>query len=220
MAGLIKSLFRKPTYRRYLVLGDSRTASFWNCSNWTTHVFPVLDGLLKLGSCSPSVHCRQVTGPTSKEVRFGRLEWSPENSREWCHSPKRSQTAAWLFVDLQVYCPAKQQLIKEDELPSIYFQVQPMGRKDYAGKAIFDQSIHVAIREEIVTARRDDVESEVSKLSRLPGALALYEATSKVAALNAFESLVREDFVYRGILDSELPDVQRMSVKWSRIGGT
>ena len=42
----------------------------------------------------------------------------------------------------------------------------------------------------------------------------------RFAAPDNFESLVREDFVYRGILDSELPDVKRMRVRWSRIGGT
>ena len=179
----------------------------------------MIDELLGLGACEPSVHCRQVTGPASREVRLGNLKWMREDAERWCHSFERTETAAWIFVDLQVYCPPKALLIKEDGLPAIYVQLQPLGRKDYAARrAKYDQGIHIAIDERLAREKSSSVQQLSERLLGLPGAVSLYESSSRISALNAFESALREDFVYRGILDSELPDVTKMRGKWSRVG--
>lgn len=216
MAGLLKSLFRRPKYRSYLLLGDSRVASSWACSYWTRYLFPGLNELVECCGCAPSIQCRQLTGPDSKEVKFGRLTWSMEDAQKWCHSPQEPSRGEWLFVDLQVFCPPRQQLVKEDELPTIYLQVKPVGRRDHERKAIYDEAVLIALEERFVSQNTALVDSVIAKLTGSPAFVALFVSTPTIPALNQFESFVREAFIYRGMHEDELPNVARMPGKWER----
>jgi hypothetical protein len=215
MAGLLKSLFSAPVYERYVVLGDSQKGPFWDCTNWTERLFPILDRVIAQVQGEASVHCRQVTGSLSKDVKFGRIGWSRDDSKKWCHSSEFPERKAWQFVDLQVFCPAKPVLIKTTELPTVYIQVKPMTRNDTETKTAYDEGVFIALRERF--AWGGAAESMVSALTHVPGVVAIYKATAKVTQLNAFESLVREDFMYRGMLESEFPDVKKMRLKWVRV---
>lgn len=214
--GFLKNIFLTPSYDRYVVLGDSRKGSFWDCANWKTFLFPVLDELLKRAGCTPSVQCRQVKGAHSKEVAFGSLDWSPDDAEKWCHSSENPERDAWKFIDLQVFCPAKAGLIKEGTLPKIYMQVKPMTRSDTESKTSYDEGIHLAFAVNFVRENARHVQATLSYLARLPSVVAIYRTESKITQLNAFESLVREDFMYRGMLESALPDVTKMRSKWDR----
>ncbi len=216
MVGLLRSLFRRPRYRCYLFLGDSAIASYWDCGSWTNHLFPALGPLVEGSGCTPSVHCRQVTGPSSKEVKLGRLTWSLEIAQKWCHGPQMSERDAWLFIDLQVFCPPKQQLIEEDDLPTIYLQVKPMGTKDQERKTAYDQAVLIAMNQRFALQNQALVDSVIANVMQVPSFVALFESTSTLLALNQFESFIRETFIYRGIHKDEFPDVAKMAGKWRR----
>lgn len=209
-------LFRAPTYRRYVILGNSQKGSFWDCSYWSEHIFPPLNTLID-SELGVSVHCRQVVGPNSREVKFGRLEWSQQGASAWCHGVAGNEDvrSGWSFVDLQVFSPPRTTLIDRGGLPSVYIQVKPVTRRDVPRKTAYDQGIQLAIVEDFARQRQHTIDAAIADLTASPGVVALYYGESKVGALNEFESILREDFMYRGMLDTELPDVRRMRGKWA-----
>jgi hypothetical protein len=170
-----------------------------------------------VGCTSPSVQCRQITKKQSNEIKFGRIEWSRKSAEVWCHDSQltKGKSQDWLFVDLQIHCPPKEELVKAVEFPTIYVQVTPMAWEGVPSKTLYDQAIHVAIRRgaygKALSARE-----RVTELAEAIEAVAVYSGTSRVWSLNSFESLLREDFEYRGILGDELPDERRMKGNWSR----
>ncbi|MGE0454256.1 MAG: hypothetical protein AB7O37_16895 [Vicinamibacteria bacterium] len=217
--GFFKSLFQAPRYRRFVLLGSSEKGVFWDFSVWRQRVFPSLDQLLRASDCrDPSVQCRQITKKQSKEIHFARIEWSESGAQLWCHNSEatRGECDQWLFVDLQVHCPGKETLIRQVELPRTYVQVKPMAWEGIASRTAYDQAIHIAIRQDVY-AKSGVAEESVKALAQAAGAIAVYACSSRVVALNSFESLVREDFQYRGILDDDLPNEARMRGKWSRL---
>jgi len=216
--GLIKTLFQMPRYKRFMVLGHSSKGVFWQHDVWRSRIFPGLDRLIRLVGCNPSIHCRQITKVGSKEVKFGKLRWADEDAAKWCHDSELTagRFTEWIMVDVQVYCPSKKALIEKMDFPSLYIQVEPMAWGGVSSKTIYDQGVHVAIKLGVYKKISQQVDDQIRELAQSVSAIAVYQCTSRVQSLNSFESLVREDFVYRGMLDDELPDLRRMKGKWSK----
>lgn len=216
--GLLKKLFQVPRYSRFVLLVSSKRGSLWDYAVWTERAFAPLDRLLEsLGCTSPSVQCRQITKNQSNEIKFGRIEWSPKDAAIWCHDSQQTKGKfhEWLFVDLQIHCPPKEELVKAVEFPTIYVQVKPMAWEGVPSKALYDQAVHVAIRRDAYQ-KAASAGDRVRELAEAVDAVAVYSGSSRVSSLNSFESLLREDFQYKGILEDGLPDERRMKGNWSR----
>ena len=207
-------------YERYVILGDSRTVSFWDCAHWVAEVFPALDMLLAACEFEPSVESRQVVGAGSRPVQFGKIRWSTDDAEKWCHGPRTTGRDEWRFVDLQVFCPAKSRLIRNRGLPSIYIQMKPMIRGDMSRRTAYDEGIHLAFAERFSKGRRETVDSAVATLSATRGVVAVYHATTRIRQLNAFESTVREDFMYQGWLETPRPRRDHVAVPGPSYGRT
>ena len=218
--GWLKSLFQMPRYNRFVVLSDSSQGKLWDYVVWKDRVFPSLNRVVKVSKCSSlSVRCRQITKGQSKEVAFGTIEWSPDDAVKWCHHTPATEgrDVSWLFVDLQVWSPAKDTLVKEGRFPCLYIQVKPMVWEGDVTKAIYTQAIHLAFLHDEYVVRPQEIESTMRDLAHAVGAVGLYSTLSRVTSLNAFESLVREDFKYLGILQDALPDERKMKGRWTRL---
>jgi hypothetical protein len=200
-------------FSRSLLLVDSRRLSgdLWSHSVWTSVVFPALRPLFDELAETPSVHCRQLRG-ASEPVRYGRLDWSPEGAEKWTHqSPlTRHVSGGWNFVDLQLFAPPRKQLLAALSLPKAHVIVEPLTVRGESSRMAHDQCIHIAVHQAFWSQQ---VRAAVAQLSLAVSALVL-EATSRLRSLNEFESLVREHFLYRGMLDHELPDLSRPRLRW------
>jgi hypothetical protein len=207
-----------PRYKRFMILGHSSNGVFWHHDVWRRRIFPGLDRLVRLVECDPSIHCRQITKAGSKEVKFGKLRWTEEDAAKWCHGSELTAAtfAEWIMVDVQVHCPPKKALVEKMDFPSLYVQVEPLAWAGVSSRTVYDQGIHVAMKLAVYEKTRQQVDDKIKELAQTASAVAVYRCTSRVHSLNSFESLVREDFVYRGMLDDELPDLRRMKGKWSK----
>lgn len=213
---LLRILFRKPRYRRFAVLGRSSDGLFWDYRIWVDRIFPKLNRLVETVGSRPSVHCRQLAG-ADKGVKFGRISWSAADAEKWAHHSdvRREQCREWLFEDLEVYAPSWAQLGKNLEMPKLYIQVAPMPWLGDPAKASYDQVIQIIVREDEYAKAVEEIDRTVRVLASDANAVAVYCHRGRVNALNAFESLLREDFLYRGMREDELPREKKMKGDWS-----
>ncbi len=190
--GLLKTLFQRPRYRLFVLLGDSTRDSFWDYKVWSEQIFQVLDDMARLMGCEPSIECRQITRKNSKSVKFGKIGWSRNDLKKWCHhsevtSPMCSE---WLFVDAEVFCPRRAMLIRNLDFPTFYIQVQPMV-DEMPSCTNYDQAILFAVRRDRYDEEAQEIDRHLRSLSEGVRASRVYLSDIRVSSLNEFESLVR-----------------------------
>lgn len=191
----------------------------WNYDVWKNAVAPHLDRLLALHDARPSVHSRQVDS-RSRAVRLGRLSWSEAGHERWCHrSPVTEEKSRdWGFVDTEIFCPARGQLVAQREWPDLYLQVQPFHPVPGPCARRYDQALHIAINDRFFAGRQAEIHEILAPLIRRI-AVATYRTETRVVSLNQFEDLVRETFIYRGSHLDPFPDPVKMAGTWSRTDG-
>lgn len=218
--GLLRALFRTPLYRRFVFLASTEVIGrLWDCDVWTGLVFHHLDDLLRsLSESSPSVHCRQTIGNQSRAVKMGALNWSKEGSEKWCHGSRvtAAKCSDWRFTDLQVYLPTKPELESSMEFPLVHIHMVPIGY-NFENAAKYDQAVQISVLEDLYNNERISIDRIVDELRRSLQASAVFSASTKVKSLNSFESVLREDFMYTGMLEGEYPDERRMKNRWQRL---
>ena len=94
-------------------------------------------------------------------------------------------------------------------------QIEPLGdRQRPIGP---DQGIVVAMRSDVQARNTDLTDRVVRSLARAVGSVTVYASERRASSLNTFESIVVEDFMYRGMLEDALPNTAKMKVRWSII---
>jgi len=218
--GLLKKLFQTPLYRRFVILASTGVIGrLWDYDVWVGLAFYRLDELLRenVGSL-PSVHCRQTTGSDSEAVKLGKADWSLRGSEKWAHGSglTRGKCAGWRFTDLQVYIPARRELEADMDFPLVHLHLVPIGYGS-ENAARYDQVVQVSVRDDHFRKEEDAIGRIIEQLGESLRAPAIFTSVMKVKSLNSFESILREDFMYTGMLDNDLPDERRMKGRWRRL---
>jgi hypothetical protein len=149
---------------------------------------------------------------------MGALNWSNEGSEKWCHGSRVTATKCsdWRFTDLQVCLPPKPELESSMEFPLVHIHMVPIGYNS-ENAAKYDQAVQISVREDLYNNERKTIDRIVETLNGSLQAFAVYSASTKVKSLNSFESILREDFMYTGMLDGKYPDERRMKGRWQRL---
>ena len=206
---MLEKLLGTAKYRCFVLLPQAGGDELWSRSRWSGTLRPSLDGIIQQLGSPCSVHCRQLEGRASKEVPFGSLSWSEESDAKWILNPDGIKNR--LFVDLQIYCPPRPQLEKNGNLPSFYCQLKPMVWEGAPSSTAYEAGLFFAFKKSALNA--SDFENPLRDLAAKLSAQ-IYTATLRIGGVNAFESTVREQFMYRGMLDDTWPDLKRPKSSW------
>jgi|CXWL01.1.fsa_nt_gi hypothetical protein len=195
-------------YRAFLLLSAPQSR-FLTPQLWSSELFSALDAVFKAAGCRPSIHRREVT-PMGKERPFGKLSWTHQGIEDWAF---RDSGSEWLFIDLQLFCPSRGDLIKSGSFPSVYVQIQPLGtREGGAGQSAYGDALLLLLGEP--GQAESAVDAFVTKARQATASPAAYRGELRVRGLNEFESVLRERFMYRGLLEDPFPNPARMRGKW------
>lgn len=206
---MLELLLGTAKYRCFVLLPEAGGDELWCHGRWGSIVRPGLDGILQELGFPCSVYCRQIEGEFSKEVRFGQLSWSEESDAKWNIAPGGIENR--IFVDFQIYSPPRPQLEKTRKLPCFYCQVKPMVFEGVPSSTAYEAAVFLAFKQSEVNA--SDFEEAIRDLAGKLRAR-IYTARLRIGGVNAFESVMREQFMYLGMLNDAWPNLKRPKGSW------
>lgn len=213
---ILKRIFNVPTFFGSLLLTSSKKNCLWDYNILSSKIVPNIDCLFSKLDKIPSVQCRQLYRENSKEVNFGEIEWSESGHKKWSHNSEmtRNEYLNWIFVDVMLFSPKKSDLIRKNEVPELFIQIKPMVHEGIPSRTNYDQALFLLIRQDILRINKRHFETCISKIIDSVNPIGVYETYLRISSLNMFESLIRDEFMYKGILDDDLPDMTKMRKKW------
>ena len=203
-----------PRYVCHLIVGASGGENAWHWSRWR-EIYPSIEELAAGLGQKPSIRSRQIMRGRSAAAPLGRLSWSNEGHQRWCHdSPLTADRCdAWLFVDAEVFMPARATLIKQRAFPVAYLQLTGVVEVDESRQS-YDQKLLLAVRRPEASQKPGSVRAFVESVQTPMGALLTLTQTRRVVSLNQFESILLEDFTYLGMPEDPLPVLERTRGLW------
>lgn len=208
---MLKYFFGKSTYRCFVILPQTRGEKLWCRNRWISDLRPSLEAILLRLGLSCSVHCRQLEKGTGKDVSFRGLEWSKRSDAKWLFSSKSNPNR--IFVDLEIFSPPRPVLENKNDLPCFYFQLQPMAWEGVPSRATYDSALFFAFQKSNSLENLLDIQNILNDLAiKLSGSI--YISNIRIIGINAFESILREKFLYKGMLNDALPKVALLKASW------
>jgi hypothetical protein len=202
-----------PQYQVYAILGASLGEPAWAWSVWS-RIYPEVSRLATVLGAEASIDSRQVRGPQSAGVRFGRLPWSEAGHQRWAHgSPlNAAECVAWVFVDAQVHIPARSPQ-RPVGFSQVYLQVSPEVVVPDRRTA-YDQRALLCAKLDTFQAYEQEVRSLLRVIEAQLHSIATLSEVRRVASPGDFESILREDLSYRGRHLDALPDLSKARGRW------
>src|SRR5437773_10921574 len=98
--------FHDRKYKAYVVLGDPTSEPLWNWRRWRAFS-EQLDPVFTACREKALVRAGQFEMATKREVKFGRLGWSPDSHAKWAHSSPVTVEASknWFFFFVEASAP-------------------------------------------------------------------------------------------------------------------
>lgn len=209
--GLMSSLFGR-RYLAFLALLDEKGGHLWSASRWSGEVLPSLMLLEKYWTeGSPSIHVRQ-TDKRGKPVPGGPYALDGKCVGNWAQ-PKDDANSR-VFIDLQVFYPKKAALQNKD--PELYLQMASLKFEERQA-ASYSQYVLLLSNPKWRGTVDGGVSSVEARIRSLSGVRACYRASLGMRTLNSLESVFRETFLYRGILDIALPELEKLPHRWEAL---
>jgi hypothetical protein len=206
-----------PRYSCFLIVGASGGENAWHWSQWQ-QIYPRIDELAAALGQRPSIRSRQIIRGRSAAAPLGRLSWSTEGHQRWCHhSPVTAdRCSSWLFVDAEIFMPPRSSILKKRALPFpvAYLQLTGVGEDDEPAKRSYDQKLLLALLRPVAVENGDSAKAFLECVQAPMGALLTLTQTRRVVSLNQFESILLEDFTYRGMPEDPLPVLERTRGHW------
>jgi hypothetical protein len=202
-------------YRSLLLLGRQSEGALWRADVWT-EAFEAIDRFARAVREEPSLRVRQIRTRSDGRKPPQEYPWSVEAHAEWCHGKDDPRTARWLLVDAEVFMPPWEHLVDADGLPSVFIQVEPV-HDDEERVTRYDQIVLVAVERRLARRSEGAVNELVRSLAALSRSVQLLQMDHRMYQLNAFESILGEQFTYLGCLRDPLPDLEKCHGRWVEV---
>lgn len=197
-----------PAYIRFVAIATSEVGYLWEESRWSGLMYPVLDPYVRSLGGEVSIYVRALaSGSKSNNVTL--RGWSESLPNRWSMQLAKSR-----FVDLQLFAPPRSERSERRPFPKLYVQLQPVTWEGAESKMAYDQILHIAVKQSDFQSKRELIETAIRMLQLDAGIIGVYSCRSRISTVNSFESLVREDFMYRGMLSDVRPDLGRTKIRW------
>ncbi|TFW27002.1 hypothetical protein [Duganella callida] len=111
-------------YQAYVILGDAASEPLWEWHRWQSFAAE-LDPVFAACRDKPLVRCGQFEIATRKEIKFGRLGWTPESAAKWTHSsPLTTESSKdWGFLFVEAAAPSLPACARDGSPPDFFVAV-------------------------------------------------------------------------------------------------
>lgn len=195
----------------HIMFGVARER-LWSSVGWQP-LRSAIDRASESLGATPSLAVNDLLPGGSREAHPRQLGWTPEAEALWVRSPRHPERELWMLVDIQVCIPGRPIALRTHETPSIFLQVIP--RRTLAeSSAVYDHIVLCAIKDKAERLRQV-AGALIHDLEQACQASLVAQRRKRITSMNEFESIVREDFMYRGMHLTAWPDLTKTKKKWS-----
>ena len=200
-------------YSLTLVLGEGLPEPLWHASVWP-RLFTELDRFARDLGHTPSLRVNHCIHNRDKYAHPPSRPWALDDHSQWAEgSPDLAAVQSkWVFVDAQLFVPPKPQCLSRN--PDAFIHIVPTISHPEARRC-YSQFLLLAIRTAHVARHSTALRQFATSAYALSGGVLMLEASRRIWSLNEFESVLRENFLYRGCFLEPLPDLTKSKLKWA-----
>jgi len=200
-------------YSLTLILGRGLPERLWHVAVWP-RLFVALDAFASNLGHTPSLRVNHCIRNRDKYAHPPSRPWALDDHLQWCEdSPNLAAVQSrWVFGDVQLFVPPKAQCLRRD--PDAFIHIVPTVCHPDARQG-YSQFLLIAIRTAHLSSHSTALRQFASSAYALSGGVLMLEASRRIWSLNEFESVLRENFLYRGCYLEPLPDLTKPKLKWA-----
>lgn len=200
-------------YHCYLYFGASNGAPIWHAETWR-RLRRAIDVVAALHGTPPSLRVNDLAQNGNQYAHPRELSWSPESDGVWLRGTDNEVPKSWFLVDIQGSLPPRSECLSRHRLPDMFFRVHPALELE-GSQAAYDQIVIVVVSKRYAARNHTEIDRLLREIHDICGTLLAVYRRRLVWSLNEFEDIDLEDFIYRGMHLTKVPDVGRAKKRWT-----
>jgi len=152
-------------YQAYVILGDAASEPLWEWNRWQSFAVE-LDPIFAACRDKALVRSGQFGIASRKEIKFGRLGWTPESAAKWTHSsPLTTESSKdWGFFFVEASAPSLPACARDDSPPDFFVVVSNEAYITRQTPVQFNPRIFLAVAKDLSPSILQKVD-EVARLA-------------------------------------------------------
>jgi hypothetical protein len=162
-------LFYERPYKAFVILGDPGLEPLWHARRWRRFALP-FDQIFSACRAKALVRSGQFDMASKKEIKFGRLGWTPESEAKWTHASPNAASTQCSFFYTEASAPSLPVCGREGIAPDFYMVVLNDACVSKDIPLQFSPRIFLAIASDLPPAILHQLEEAVRSTSTLVNA--------------------------------------------------